>query len=111
MDSRRESLKIIGAISATCAFPFEAQELYGQHLHDQAGKPAPPPVSGPFTPKFLTAHELAVVSRLSDIIIPTTDTPGAVAAGVPKYIDGALELNPDMQRRYREGVPALPRTH
>ena len=107
MDSRRDSLKIIGAIGATCAFPFGADELYGQHMHDQAGKQATPAAAGPFTPKFLTAHELAVVSRMSDIIIPTTDTPGAIAAGVPKYIDGALTANPDMQVRYREGVPAL----
>lgn len=107
MDSRRDSLKIIGAIGATCAFPFGADELYGQHLHDQAGKPTVPAAAGPFTPKVLTAHELAVVSRLSDLIIPSTDTPGAVAAGVPKYIDGALVLNPDMQVRFREGVPAL----
>ncbi|MDQ6675773.1 MAG: gluconate 2-dehydrogenase subunit 3 family protein [Acidobacteriota bacterium] len=107
MDSRRDSLKIIGAIGATCAFPFGAQELYGQHMHEQAGKPVTPPAAGPFTPKFLTAHELAVVSRMADLIIPPTETPGAVAAGVPQYIDSALFANPDMQARYREGVPAL----
>ncbi|MDQ6698773.1 MAG: gluconate 2-dehydrogenase subunit 3 family protein, partial [Acidobacteriota bacterium] len=107
MDSRRDSLKIIGAIGATCAFPFGAQELYGQHMHEQAGKPVTPPAAGPFTPKFLTAHELAVVSRMADLIIPPTDTPGAVAAGVPQYIDSALFVNPEMQVRYREGVPAL----
>jgi len=107
MDSRRDSLKIIGAIGATCAFPFGADQLYGQHMHEQAGTPVKPLPAGPYTPKFLTAHEIAVVSRLADLILPTTDTPGAVAAGVPKYIDGALVLNPDMQVRYREGVPAL----
>jgi len=31
MANRRESLKIIGAIGTTCAFPFSADELYGQH--------------------------------------------------------------------------------
>jgi len=107
MDSRRDSLKIIGAIGATCAFPFGADQLYGQHMHEQAGKPAVPAASGPFTPKFLTAHELTVVSRMANLIIPDTATPGAVASGVPKYIDGALMLNPEMQTRYREGVPAL----
>ncbi len=107
MDSRRDSLKIIGAIGATCAFPFGADQLYGQHMHDQAGKPAIPAAAAPFTPKFLTAHELAVVSRMANLIIPDTATPGAVAAGVPKYIDGALALNPEMQTRYREGIPAL----
>ncbi len=107
MDSRRDSLKIIGAIGTTCAFPFGADELYGQHMHEQAGQPTVPVAAGPFTPKFFTAHELAVVSRMAGLIIPDTVTPGAVAAGVPKYIDGALVLNAEMQLRYREGVPAL----
>ena len=31
--NRRESLKIIGAVGATCAFPFSADTLYGQHVH------------------------------------------------------------------------------
>ena len=33
MKSRREALKIIGAVGVTCAFPFSANELYGQHIH------------------------------------------------------------------------------
>ena len=105
-ETRRDSLKILGAIGATCAVPFGA---FGQHQHDQAGKPSIPAVAGPFIPKFLTGHELAVVSRLADLIIPPSETQGAVAAGVPKYIDGALVLNPEMQARFREGVPALDR--
>ena len=107
MESRRDSLKIIGAASAACALPFSAEQLYGQHAHEQAGKQSVPAVVGPFTPKFLTAHELAVVSQLASLIIPDTATPGALAAGVPRYIDGALTASPELQARYREGVPAL----
>ena len=33
MTNRRETLKIIGAIGATCAFPYASDELYGQHVH------------------------------------------------------------------------------
>ncbi len=36
MTNRREALKIIGAVGATCVFPFAANELYGQHVHDPA---------------------------------------------------------------------------
>ena len=41
MQTRREALKIIGAVGVTCAFPFSANELYGQHVHpsEQAGTP------------------------------------------------------------------------
>jgi len=32
-------------------------------------------------------QQLNIIARISEIIIPTTDTPGAIAAGVPFYID------------------------
>lgn len=107
MESRRDSLKILGAVSAAYALPFTAQQLQAQHAHEQAGKQTVAPVAGPFTPKFLNAHELAVVSKLASLIIPDTATPGALAAGVPRYIDGALTTSPELQTRYREGIPAL----
>ncbi len=102
MDSRRDTLKIIGAIGTTCAFPFSADELYGQHVHSAAMAPLAP--AGPYQPKFFTAPELATVSRLADLIIPKTDTPGAVEAGVPQYIDFVVSANTEHQKRCREGI-------
>jgi hypothetical protein len=103
MASRRESLKIIGAIGSTCAFPFSADELYGQHAH--AANPAP--VEGPYTPKFFSGDEFEMLSRITELIIPTTDTPGAIGAGVPKYIDGVVSANPEHKKRFREGLVGL----
>ena len=107
MDSRRDTLKIIGAIGTTCAFPFSADELYGQHVHSAAM--APPAPAGPYQPKFFTPPELATVSRLADLIIPKTDTPGAVDAGVPQYIDLVVSANPEHQKRCREGIAWIDR--
>ncbi|MDQ2901817.1 MAG: gluconate 2-dehydrogenase subunit 3 family protein [Acidobacteriota bacterium] len=107
MESRRDTLKIIGAIGTTCAFPFSADELYGQHVHS-AAMAAPPP-AGPFQPKFFTAPEVATVSRISELIIPTTDTPGAIDAGVPQYIDLVVSANPEHQKRCREGIAWIDR--
>jgi hypothetical protein len=101
VSERREALKIIGAVGTTCAFPFSADELYGQH----AGHGAPEAgttLSGP--PKFFTVEEFRTVSRLADLIIPETEAPGAVSAGVPLYIDYVVSKNAQAQKLYREGL-------
>ena len=103
MASRRESLKIIGAIGTTCAFPFSADELYGQHAHASS----PPQSEGSYTPQFFSADEFETLSRLTELIIPTTDTPGAIGAGVPRYIDGVVSANPEHKKRFREGMAWL----
>ena len=105
METRRDSLRIIGAIGTTCAFPFAANNLYGQHQHATAA-PAHP-AAGPFRPKFFTASEYRAISRLTDLIIPPTDTPGAAGAGVPEYIDYVVTNNPEHQAEVREGLAWL----
>ncbi|MEO7145461.1 MAG: gluconate 2-dehydrogenase subunit 3 family protein [Bryobacteraceae bacterium] len=92
---RREALKILGAIGTTCAFPFAGDELYGQQV---AAAPAR---------KFLTQPEFAMVSRIADLTIPQTDTPGAVAAGVPAYIDYVVSTNKGFQELFRSGLAWL----
>jgi hypothetical protein len=103
-ETRRQALKILGTIGATCAFPFGSDELYGQHVlpvHGQA------PVQGPYTPSFFAAAEFAVLSKLTDVIIPETTTPGAVRAGVPEYIDRVVSLNREHQPLARAGLAWL----
>lgn len=43
-----------------------------------------------FAPSFLSPAQLERVARMADIIIPDTDTPGARAAGVHRFIDTML---------------------
>ena len=101
MSDRRETLKIIGAVGATCAFPFGADELYGQHLHPEGEQaPAPPP-------RFFKPDEMKTISRVADLIIPATGTPGAVAAGVPSYIDLVVSTNKTHQKTFRDGLAWL----
>ena len=45
----------------------------------------------PFKPTFLSADQAQLVVALSDVIMPKTDTPGAVEAGVPQFIDDMLQ--------------------
>lgn len=60
-------------------------------------------------PKFLSADRLAMVERIADIIIPETDTPGAAAAGVHRFIDTMLAewASADTQREFTAGFAAL----
>jgi gluconate 2-dehydrogenase gamma chain len=104
---RREALKIIGAIGATCAFPFSADELYAQHQHPAGTVQQIQPAAAPYQPKFFSESEYKLVARMADLIIPPTDTPGAAAAGVPEYIDRVVSANPEQQKRFREGLEWL----
>ena len=106
MANRRESLKIIGAIGATCAFPFSADELYGQHAHSPAS--AQTAQQGPYRPKSFTVAEFESVSQVAERIIPATDTPGAIGAGVPQYIDQVVSANPEHKRRFQAGLAFVP---
>jgi gluconate 2-dehydrogenase gamma chain len=105
-ETRRSALKLLGTVGATCAFPFTADELYGQHVHTVLVQTAG---STPYTPAFFTPAEYATLSRLTDLIIPPTDTPGAAAAGVPEYIDRVVSLNSQHQPLMRDGLAWLER--
>jgi hypothetical protein len=103
MSDRRETLRILGAIGSTCAFPYSADELYGQHAH---AAPAAAPAK-PAPPAFFTAREFETVQRLADLIIPPTSTPGASASGVPLYIDVVVNSSERWRQLFRSGLQWL----
>ncbi len=45
-----------------------------------------------WTPKALTADQALALSAAADRIMPPTNTPGAVAAGVPQFVDRTLAI-------------------
>lgn len=99
---RRSLLKIFGAIGATCAYPFASDELHGQtapeHQHPRAAPPSEP------QPRFFNKTDFAMVSRIADLIIPRTDSPGAIDADVPAYIDLVVARNTDQQLVVADGL-------
>ncbi len=99
---RRSLLKIFGAIGATCAYPFASDELYGQtteHIHPAA---APAQVDG--QPRFFNKDDFATIARICDLIIPQSETPGAIGAGVPSYVDLVIARNTDQQLVVADGL-------
>lgn len=58
-----------------------------------------------WTPQVLDSHQLATVEVLEELIIPTTDTPGAKAALVHRYVDLFLNDESDSERiRFLNGL-------
>jgi len=96
---RRAAWLLGGAISAPAALAF----LQG------CSRQEPGEIEADWVPEFLQNRELAIVTAIADIMIPKTDTSGALDAGVPAFIDGALmALYPQAEReRFRVGVAAF----
>jgi gluconate 2-dehydrogenase gamma chain len=97
---RRSLLKIIGAIGATCAYPFAGDELFGQTLAPHEHSPAPARTGT----RFFNDHDFQTISRISELIIPASDTPGAIEAGVPEYIDIVIARDTDQQLLAADGL-------
>jgi len=59
--------------------------------------------------RYYTGEEFFFVSTLSDALIPTTDTPGAIDAGVPAYIDALMDdwASVETQEEHRRVVAAV----
>jgi hypothetical protein len=99
---RRSVLKIIGAIGATCAYPYAGDELFAQaapeQQHQHAGAPAHDAA------RFLSEADFQTISRIADLIVPATNTPAASGAGVPAYIDAAIGHDADQQPLVADGL-------
>ena len=97
---RREALRklTLGGMAAV-ALPAWVEALSGVaaargHEHRAAATPA-----ADWKPKLLDAHQDETVATLSELIIPTTNTPGARAALVNRFVDEVLADAAEPDRR------------
>jgi hypothetical protein len=62
-----------------------------------------------WAPKALTLDQARALSAACEAIVPETDTPGAIAAGVPQKIDGWIAgwLDPPASDRLKAGIDQL----
>jgi gluconate 2-dehydrogenase gamma chain len=109
--SRRSALKIIGAgFGVVSSLPILPTSAQGQHTHGHPpAKSSAPAGAAPATPRFFTVEELALVTVISDLIIPTDEqSPGAKAAGVPAFIDLMVSESPqEIKKLWRNGLGAV----
>lgn len=95
---RRQLLRLLGASAAALGLsPADARALLAPGTPRRASR------------AFFTEEEREAVTVLSDLIIPETDTPGAVEAGVVDYIEMIVSewMNPDERERFMRGLRHL----
>ncbi|MEM7501193.1 MAG: gluconate 2-dehydrogenase subunit 3 family protein [Pseudomonadota bacterium] len=58
---------------------------------------------------FLSVDQLSMVERIAEVIVPETDTPGAVSAGAHRFIDTMLAewASSDTQQEFSSGLAAI----
>jgi len=88
--NRRDALRTLAAGTlgavASATWVESLSALAQAHAHTAA----PVAAAQAWTPRVLTARQNTTVVMLTELIIPETDTPGAKAAGVNRFIDSVL---------------------
>ena len=98
---RRAVLRILGTAAAAAQFPgFSKWGFACGHVGNAALQIKP----AVYRPQFFTAAEYAMVERLTEIIIPSDETPGAKEAGVAEFIDFMVASDPEPQYPFRAGT-------
>ncbi len=101
---RREILRILGAAAVASHFPGFSRWAYAEaHAHAAGDGPKP----SVYSPLFFTAAEFAVITRLTELIIPSDETPGAREAGVCEFVDFMVAHDVEAQPHMRKGLAWL----
>ena len=101
---RREILRIMAMAAGVATFPgFSKWSFACGHAGQALAQIRP----AAYQPLFFTEPEYAFVERLTEIIIPSDDTPGAREAGVCEFIDLMASRDPKLQSRLRTGLTWL----
>ncbi|MFY0689553.1 MAG: gluconate 2-dehydrogenase subunit 3 family protein [Cyclobacteriaceae bacterium] len=93
---RREALKKVGyLLGGVVSAPVLLNTLQG----------CVPEPGLSWTPQLFTEEEANVVTKMVDLIIPKTDTAGAVELGIPKYIEDMVRLvYPSRKGEFTKGL-------
>ncbi len=99
--TRRETIRILAVAATVAQFPGFSRWAFAQeHAHDAPVTPRP----AHYTPVFFAPEDYRLLARLTELIIPTDETPGAKEAGVSEFIDFMAWSDPAIQDRFRQGV-------
>jgi gluconate 2-dehydrogenase gamma chain len=106
--NRRALLKILSAAPVAASFALSDAEAQQAHHLAETARQVAKQAGVAYTPKFFTPAEYQTVRVLSDLIIPADErSGGAVAAGVPEFMDFTLVDQPARQVAMRGGLAWL----
>lgn len=110
--NRRDALRRLaaGGIGAAAASLWveNLTALAQQHAAHVESTGAVQQAAATFSPKVFDAHQLETVATLSDLIIPTTETPGARAVLVHQFVDGVLaDASAADRKKFLDGLAWL----
>jgi gluconate 2-dehydrogenase gamma chain len=98
---RREILRILAIAAGAATFPgFHKWAFACGHIGNGPTQIKP----AAYHPVFFTAPKFALLDCLTEIIIPTDDTPGAREAGVAEFIDLMVSRDAELQHGFRVGL-------
>jgi len=108
--SRRTALKGI-AVGVGASLPVLSNNALAQdhqHSHGPSAATAKAPAKTA-APKFFSADQIALIGTISELIIPTDDnSPGALAAEVPAFIDLMISESPaETKKNWTDGLAAV----
>jgi hypothetical protein len=98
--NRREAIQRTAlALGYTISAPLISAVLHGCKAKPELA----------FKPVFFNEDQGRLISAIAETIIPRTNTPGAVDAGVPGFIDDLLGTvyNPEKQKTFTDGLAAF----
>jgi gluconate 2-dehydrogenase gamma chain len=101
--TRRDALQRL-ALAIAAAGVIDALDAQEAHA---AARQAATAAGGRYAPKALSAHEFATLEKLTDLILPADDKPGALQAEVAPWIDTLLHVNADLKAKYTTGLAWL----
>jgi len=101
--TRRDALQRLAlAIAAAGTIDtLDAREAHAA-VHQAAAT-----TGGKYVAKALSAHQFATLERLTDLIIPGDDKPGALQTAVAPWIDTLLTVNAELKTKYASGLAWL----
>lgn len=94
---------MLAKTAAVSQFPGFARWMHAA----QSGVETQHARTGVYQPRFFKSDEYETVDRLTDLIIPTDETPGAHDAGVVEFIDFMVASDKELQTRFRAGLEQL----